>query len=306
MGRAVAASWRLVFRLSGLGAAILAVVVLADVAGGLGVRRDGRWWLELAISTPLRAEIGSGQIGRVIRLRVDSSGDSERGLPANPGGGFASAGEPRPVSALLPRAGGGQLALESAAPRPFPTSPPAPPTATTAPNPTFTPLPTATASPSITPPPTITPTPTDDLAATVIAFAAQVTPEVLPETCAPRGWPVVGSLVQRFHARHSGVDLTVPSGTPVLATHSGVVTWAGWNVYGYGNLVIVQNGAFITYYAHLTAPNVAVGDWVLRGTIIGWSGSTGRSSGPHVHYETRIDDVPVDPESFESSGEQSC
>ncbi len=295
---------------------ILAVIVLADMAGGLGMRRDGRQWLELAVSTPLRAEIGSERIGRIIYLGIaDSGSDPKREPPANPDFAARAVGEPRPVSALLPRAVGGQLALEPTgeptALSLLPTSPPAPSTAAMTPTAVFAPptaavLPSITPSPIITSTPTITPTPTDDLVATVVAFAAQVTPEVLPEACAPRGWPVVGSLVQRFHARHSGVDLTVPSGTPVLATHSGVITWAGWNVYGYGNLVIVQNGAFITYYAHLTAPNVAVGDWVLRGTIIGWSGSTGRSSGPHVHYETRIDDVPVDPESFESSGERSC
>lgn len=124
--------------------------------------------------------------------------------------------------------------------------------------------------------------------------------------CAPAGLPVSGVLTQRFHAYHSGIDIGVPLGTPVYATHSGEVIFAGWSTYGYGYLVILQNGSFITYYAHLSNFNVQGGDQVGAGSLIAWSGSTGNSTGPHVHYETRIDDVPVDPLTFEDRGFGTC
>src|SRR5262249_35497002 len=125
-------------------------------------------------------------------------------------------------------------------------------------------------------------------------------------TCAPAGLPVDGILTQRFHAGHSGVDLGVPLGTPVLATMSAQVTFADWSTIGYGYLVILQNGPYITYYAHNTSFNVSVGQFVGKGSIVSWSGSTGNSTGPHVHYETRINDVPVDPLTFESRGYPTC
>jgi murein DD-endopeptidase MepM/ murein hydrolase activator NlpD len=124
--------------------------------------------------------------------------------------------------------------------------------------------------------------------------------------CAPSGNPVEGVLTQRFHAYHSGIDIGIPLGTPVLATHSGTVVVAGWSDVGYGYLVVIQNSRFITYYAHNTSFNVVAGQQVGKDSIIAWSGSTGNSSGPHVHYETRIDDVPVDPLSFSSYGFGTC
>ncbi|MBN1562907.1 MAG: M23 family metallopeptidase, partial [Anaerolineae bacterium] len=63
---------------------------------------------------------------------------------------------------------------------------------------------------------------------------------------------------------------------------------------------------FITYYAHLTEFNVVEGQIVGRGSLIGWTGSTGNSTGPHVHYEIRINDTPVDPLTFEARGYPSC
>ncbi len=135
------------------------------------------------------------------------------------------------------------------------------------------------------------------------------TPRTLPyagESCAPSGLPVGGVLTQRFHVYHAGIDLGVPLGTAVRATHSGKVIFAGWSDVGYGYLVILQNGPFITYYAHNTSFNVTVDQLVGKGSIIAWSGSTGNSSGPHVHYETRINDIPVDPLTFSSRGYSSC
>jgi murein DD-endopeptidase MepM/ murein hydrolase activator NlpD len=202
-----------------------------------------------------------------------------------------------PIGAYLPHSGNTQFELPV-------------PTATVAPRPTIA---IATRAPLDTPTPRPTPappTPTSELVATVLAFAANVTPASLPYAgaeCAPSGFPVDASILsQSFTAYHSGIDLVVPSGTPVYATQTGVVVWADWNIYGYGNLVIVQSGRFITYYAHNTSFNVQKGDVIAKGAIVSFSGSTGHSSGPHVHYETRIDDVPVDPLTFEARGYPSC
>ncbi len=143
------------------------------------------------------------------------------------------------------------------------------------------------------------------------ASAAGIVGTIVPlpavgSVCAPAGYPVDGILTQRFHAYHSGMDIGVPLGTAVQATMSGVVTFAGWSEIGYGNLVIVQNQQFITYYAHNTSFNVAVNQYVAKGSLLAYSGSTGNSSGPHVHYETRINDVPVDPMTFEDRGYATC
>lgn len=124
--------------------------------------------------------------------------------------------------------------------------------------------------------------------------------------CAPAGLPVGGVLTQRFHRYHGGIDLGVPLETAVLATHSGQVTFAGWTDVGYGYLVTVQNGPYTTYYAHNTSVNVTQGQIVSKNSIVSWSGSTGFSSGPHVHYETRINNVPVNPLTFESRGLGTC
>jgi murein DD-endopeptidase MepM/ murein hydrolase activator NlpD len=104
-------------------------------------------------------------------------------------------------------------------------------------------------------------------------------------------------LTQNFHSGHTGIDLAVVVGTPVKATMDGKVISAGWNTQGYGNLVIVENGAYKTYYAHLSSIPVAVGDTVTAGELVGLSGSTGNSTGPHLHYEIRKNNVPIDPTS---------
>lgn len=124
--------------------------------------------------------------------------------------------------------------------------------------------------------------------------------------CAPAGNPVDGILTQRYHRYHNGIDIGVPLNTPVLATHSGEVIFADWSAIGYGYLVIIENGNFITYYAHNTSFNVDSGDFVGKGSLIAWSGSTGNSTGPHVHYEVRINDVTVDPLTFAARGFASC
>ena len=112
----------------------------------------------------------------------------------------------------------------------------------------------------------------------------------------PSGRPVTGGvLTQEFHPGHTGIDIAVPTGTQVKTTMDGQVIHAGWNTQGYGNLVIVENGAYRTYYAHLSSIPVSVGDEVKAGTVIGLSGSTGNSTGPHLHYEIRKNNVAIDP-----------
>jgi murein DD-endopeptidase MepM/ murein hydrolase activator NlpD len=96
----------------------------------------------------------------------------------------------------------------------------------------------------------------------------------------------------RFHA---GVDIKAAWGDPVGASQAGVVKFAGWH-HGYGNMIIVEHGGGVTtHYAHLSSFLVAVGAKVSRGTIIGRAGSTGRSTSPHLHYEVRLNDNPMNP-----------
>jgi murein DD-endopeptidase MepM/ murein hydrolase activator NlpD len=108
-----------------------------------------------------------------------------------------------------------------------------------------------------------------------------------------------------FHkgaAMHPGIDLAGAYGTPIYATADGVVTRAGWNNGGYGNMVEIDHGRGIsTRYGHMSAVLVHEGDHVTRGEQIGRMGSTGRSTGNHLHYEVRIDGRPVNPIPFMKS-----
>jgi murein DD-endopeptidase MepM/ murein hydrolase activator NlpD len=112
----------------------------------------------------------------------------------------------------------------------------------------------------------------------------------------PDGLPVAGRISQSFHPGHRAIDIAVPVGTPVRSTMGGRVVRAGWNTEGYGNLVIVENGSYRTYYAHLDSIPVAVGQAVSAGDVIGLSGNTGNSTGPHVHYEVRVNGAAVEPD----------
>ncbi len=103
-------------------------------------------------------------------------------------------------------------------------------------------------------------------------------------------------------ARHMGIDLSGPIGTPIYATADGVVSDAGWNSGGYGNLIKVDHGRGVeTRYAHLSQIVVAPGQRVKRGQMIGKMGSTGRSTGSHLHYEVRIEGRAVNPIPFMKS-----
>ncbi len=105
-------------------------------------------------------------------------------------------------------------------------------------------------------------------------------------------------------ARHMGIDIAGPVGTPIYATADGVVSEAGWHAGGYGNLIKVDHGRGIeTRYAHLSAIAVRTGERIKRGQLIGRMGSTGRSTGSHLHYEVRIDGRAVNPIPFMRSND---
>lgn len=121
----------------------------------------------------------------------------------------------------------------------------------------------------------------------------------------PSIWPVNGPITSNFGYRnnptgsgvgfHSGVDIAVDYGTPVRATAAGKVTIAGW-VDGYGNLVEIDHGnGFTTRYGHNSILLVVPGQEVQTGDIISLAGSTGNSTGPHVHYEVRVNGTPTNP-----------
>ncbi|HEX2724197.1 MAG TPA: M23 family metallopeptidase, partial [Beijerinckiaceae bacterium] len=106
----------------------------------------------------------------------------------------------------------------------------------------------------------------------------------------------------RAPAMHTGIDFRADHGAPVRATGAGQVVSAEYSG-GYGNMVEVDHGnGVITRYAHLSAIRVAVGQAVDSATILGRVGSTGRSTGPHLHYETRLDGEAVDPQRFLRAG----
>jgi len=113
-------------------------------------------------------------------------------------------------------------------------------------------------------------------------------------------WPLSGPVVGAFgEARpghtHAGIDIAVPEGTPIRAADSGRVALMGW-VGGYGNYTCVQHtGSLSTCYAHQSRFATSNGANVSQGQVIGYSGNTGNSTGPHLHFEVRINGTPVDP-----------
>ena len=94
---------------------------------------------------------------------------------------------------------------------------------------------------------------------------------------------------------HEGIDIAVGQGTPVHAAAAGTVIYAGW-MEGYGNLVVIDHGnGLSTAYGHNSSLASSVGQSVAAGQVIAYSGSTGHSTGPHVHFEVRVNGAPVDP-----------
>lgn len=118
-------------------------------------------------------------------------------------------------------------------------------------------------------------------------------------------WPLHGRLTSYFGARnlgmgtssfHRGIDIAAPTGTPVGSARSGTVTFAGWSTQGYGNLVRVRHAdGSETWYGHFSSITVSVGQYVSQGATVGRVGSTGISTGPHLHFELHERGTPIDP-----------
>jgi murein DD-endopeptidase MepM/ murein hydrolase activator NlpD len=123
-----------------------------------------------------------------------------------------------------------------------------------------------------------------------------------PSVPAPAGgfaWPVPGPVTSPFGWRwgrmHEGIDIGAPAGAPVVASAAGTVIYAG-ELGGYGNLVVIDHGGGLaTAYGHMAAIGVASGQQVGQGEAVGLVGSTGHSTGPHLHFEVRVNGSPVDP-----------
>ncbi|HZT17597.1 MAG TPA: peptidoglycan DD-metalloendopeptidase family protein [Gaiellaceae bacterium] len=112
-------------------------------------------------------------------------------------------------------------------------------------------------------------------------------------------WPVSGPITSPFGWRwgrmHQGIDIGVPYGTPIHAAAAGTVIYCGWEE-GYGNLVVIDHGGNLaTAYGHQSAIAVTCGQVVQQGDVIGYVGCTGHCTGPHLHFEVRVDGNPVDP-----------
>lgn len=173
---------------------------------------------------------------------------------------------------------------------------------------TFSPvkgLPTFKAGP-VAPFETATPVPTTPQAVSspstpVPSSPTPATPRPATTTSAPKTdgliWPVRGIITTRFSpVTHPGIDIANNSGTPIVAAQAGLVYFAGWSPYGYGNFVQIEHGeGRQSHYAHLSRFIVKYGDFVQQGQVIGYMGSTGNSTGPHLHFELVQNGQYIDP-----------
>ena len=121
----------------------------------------------------------------------------------------------------------------------------------------------------------------------------------------PSIWPTTGTVSSPYGLRwggsdfHPGMDIANDMGTPIVATADGIVDYAGWNSGGYGNMVDIDHGnGIMTRYGHASQVVVNAGQHVKRGQVIAYMGSTGFSTGPHVHYEVIINGQRVNPSSY--------
>jgi murein DD-endopeptidase MepM/ murein hydrolase activator NlpD len=116
-------------------------------------------------------------------------------------------------------------------------------------------------------------------------------------------WPTVTHTLSGFdyepQANHPGIDITGKEGDPVYAADSGVIVYAGWNNWGYGNVIVINHAnGWQTLYAHLSAYYVSCGGFVYQGNTIGAVGTTGNSTGPHLHFEMMYNGVRVNPHDY--------
>jgi murein DD-endopeptidase MepM/ murein hydrolase activator NlpD len=126
---------------------------------------------------------------------------------------------------------------------------------------------------------------------------------------APSLWPLEGRVTSSFGERqdpingegafHAGIDIAAPIGSPVRAVADGDVIQAASTSGGYGREIVIDDGHDIeTVFAHLSVVAVVAGQHVTRGQVIGYVGDSGRSTGPHLHYEVRVHGVPVNPHKY--------
>jgi murein DD-endopeptidase MepM/ murein hydrolase activator NlpD len=116
-------------------------------------------------------------------------------------------------------------------------------------------------------------------------------------------WPISGPITSEFGPRsrdnHPGIDIAGPNGGAIVASRSGTVIYAQFNDGGYGNLVVIDHGGgFATAYGHQSRLAVSVGQAVSQGQVIGYEGSTGASTGPHVHFEVRLNGTVQNPRNY--------
>lgn len=146
-------------------------------------------------------------------------------------------------------------------------------------------------------------TPTLGMGADITAFPSPIPQRAIsvPSRMPLEGAQLTSNYGMRTHPvlggrrNHTGIDLAAPTGTPIYATADGVIGRADWYS-SYGLYISINHGASMeTRYAHLSRLAVAAGDNVKKGDLIGYVGSTGRSTGPHLHYEVRVDGLAVNP-----------
>ena len=146
-------------------------------------------------------------------------------------------------------------------------------------------------------------TPTLGMGADITAFSSPIPHRAIsvPSRMPLEGAQLTSNYGMRTHPvlggrrNHTGIDLAAPTGTPIYATADGVIGRADWYS-SYGLYISINHGASMeTRYAHLSRLAVAAGDNVKKGDLIGYVGSTGRSTGPHLHYEVRVDGLAVNP-----------
>ncbi len=141
--------------------------------------------------------------------------------------------------------------------------------------------------------------------ADTVAPAPRVVARLTPDAGAVTGsgsfvWPAAGKITQGYRFYHKAIDIANRGGGPILAADSGTIVVAGWpDNSGYGNRVMIDHGnGYVTLYAHMSAIQVQNGQRVNRGNVIGQMGSTGRSTGTHLHFEVRQGGVLLDPNVF--------
>lgn len=148
-----------------------------------------------------------------------------------------------------------------------------------------------------------------DTRETLSALTAELTSTLEYLQAKPYGWPTSGRITSNYGYRrspftgrrefHDGLDIAAPYGTPIVATHSGTVVYTGYK-WIYGRMVIIKNKkyGFTTVYSHASQILVKEGDKVKRGDVIAKVGNTGRSTGPHTHYEVHVNGVRVNPRNY--------